>query len=190
MDEKEKEDESEGSSSSSDLEETVIKSRMNLMIPLPKKVEKEPNYHDESFVPKNFEEKRAMMLARAKKEAEDEEEQHRKRVGAARLKAQAELELKKAETLEKLRKQRQAREQKENMKEMIRRKSFDDDNENFFADIKNMNAQLMERAEEFKASLEEQERKGMIMLRPRASAAAPNKQPLRRSSSSSDSDSS
>ena len=48
------------------------------------------------------------------------------------------------------------------MREEIRRK----DNENFFAGVKLMNNQLKERAEEYNESLQDQERKGMIILRP------------------------
>ncbi|KAL3932635.1 MAG: hypothetical protein SGBAC_010754 [Bacillariaceae sp.] len=125
----------------------------------------EPDYLDANFVPKTSEEHMEMVVARARKEAEEEEELHRKLVEVARLNAQADMELKKAETLAKLRKRKQVREEKEQMKEMIRRNSKDEDDKNFFADVKNMNAQLMERSDEYNASMKEQERKGMIVLR-------------------------
>ena len=51
------------------------------------------------------------------------------------------------------------------MRQKIRRDSIEEDNEHFFADANKMSAQLMNRAVEFKESLEDQERKGMIVIR-------------------------
>ncbi|KAL3929143.1 MAG: hypothetical protein SGBAC_012337 [Bacillariaceae sp.] len=131
-----------------------------------KEEEKEPDYLDANFVPKTSEEYMAMVVARARKEAEEEAEQHRKLLEVARLNAQADMELKKAEALAKLRKQTQEREQKEQMRERFGRNPSNKQND-YFADVKSMNAQLLERSQEYKASMMEQERQGLIILRPR-----------------------
>ena len=132
------------------------------------KKQEEPDYLDPNFLPRSREEQRKMMIARLRKEEEDEQKLHQLRLEAERLKAQAELELKRAEVLANLRKQQSARMEKEERKAQLKRASLQKENTEFFQDIRSMNDQLMERAEEFMDSLLEQERRGLIIIKRKA----------------------
>lgn len=132
------------------------------------KEETEPDYLDENFVPKTMQERRKMMIARARKQAEVEAELHRKHVEAAKMRAKADLEMKKIEALAKLRTKSQDREQMEHMRAKLKQNMADEKNKNAFESCRDMNAQLLERAEEIRDSLLDQERRGMVTIRPLA----------------------
>jgi len=132
------------------------------------KEETEPDYLNENFVPKTMQERRKMLIARARKQAEVEAELHRKHVEAAKMRAKADLEMKKIEALAKLRTKSQDREQMEHMRAKLKQNMIDEKNKNAFESCRNMDAQLLERAEEIRDSLLDQERKGMVMIRPLA----------------------
>lgn len=125
---------------------------------------KEPNETVQKRRP-TLEDERKAAIARAEKEADDEESDQRKLVEIERFNAQAELELKKAEALERIHKQRLEREETERLANEVEQIRLQESNCVIVEELSQIDRELAARAAEFKASLEEQEQLGMIRLK-------------------------
>jgi hypothetical protein len=129
-----------------------------------KQLKKTPEYQKEHEQKKKDEERKAAM-SKAEKEQDDEEEEQRRLVEIARFNAKAELELQKAEALERIQKQKRQREEKERLEKELEQMQLHESNSRIGEELSAIDRELAARAAEFKASLEEQEQLGMIRLK-------------------------
>jgi hypothetical protein len=129
-----------------------------------KQLKKTPEYQKD-HEQKKKDEKRKAAMSKAEKEQDDEEEEHRRLVEIASLNAKAELELQKAEALERIQKQKRGREGKERLVKQLEQMQLQESNSRVGEELSAIDRELAARAAECKASLEEQEQLGMIRLK-------------------------